>query len=81
MMHHRVYSTETWYWPHGRKPGISPNLEKITKDCRVCGASFVTESRVKFRCDLCQQKANQRAQEKSNEKVKLKRKMKRAGLL
>jgi hypothetical protein len=56
-----------------KKPGILPLEETMTKQCRRCGAQFVTKSRIRKRCDTCQTLVSAEKQKKANERLKLRR--------
>lgn len=45
----------------------------MTKQCRRCGAQFVTKSRIRKRCDTCQTLVSAEKQKKANERLKLRR--------
>jgi hypothetical protein len=62
--------------PH--KPGILPFDENITKQCRRCGATFTTKSRIRKRCDGCQAVVAVDKQKKANERLKARRAATRA---
>lgn len=57
--------------PH--KPGILPLDETLTKQCRRCGATFVTKSRIRKRCDACQAVVTIEKQKKANARLKARR--------
>ena len=61
-----------------KKPGILPLDETLTKQCRRCGATFVTKSRIRKRCDPCQQIVSLLKQKQANERLKARRAAKRA---
>jgi hypothetical protein len=56
-----------------KKPGILPLEETMTKQCRRCGANFVTRSRIRKRCDPCQTLVTAEKQKKANERLKARR--------
>ncbi len=56
-----------------KKPGILPLEETMTKQCRRCGAQFVTKSRIRKRCDACQALVSAEKQKKANERLKQRR--------
>lgn len=60
-----------------RKPGVLPLDLPSTKQCRRCGAEFVTRSRAQKRCDACRPVAMARSQAKSYAKQKARRKASR----
>ena len=64
-----------------KKPGILPLEEKLTKQCRRCGAEFVTRSRIRKRCDDCQAVVSAEKQKKANERLKARRAARRMLLL
>lgn len=45
----------------------------MTKQCRRCGAQFVTKSRIRKRCDGCQAVVSAEKQKKANERLKQRR--------
>ena len=61
-----------------QKPGILPFDETITKACRRCGATFTTKSRIRKRCDACQEVVAYEKQQKANARLKARRAAKRA---
>lgn len=63
-----------------QKPGILPFDETITKSCRRCGAIFTTKSRIRKRCDACQEVVAYEKQQKANARLKARRAAKRAML-
>jgi len=63
-----------------QKPGILPFDETITKSCRRCGATFTTKSRIRKRCDACQEVVAYEKQQKANARLKARRAAKRAML-
>jgi hypothetical protein len=65
--------------PH--KPGILPLDETLTRQCRRCGAVFITKSRTRKRCDSCQELVATEKQKKANERLKARRAAKRRWLL
>ena len=56
-----------------KKPGILPLEETMKKQCRRCGAEFVTRSRIRKRCDACQTVVSAEKQKKANERLKARR--------
>jgi hypothetical protein len=64
-----------------KKPGILPLEETMTKQCRRCGAEFVTRSRIRKRCDTCQTVVSAEKQKKANERLKARRAARRMCLL
>jgi hypothetical protein len=64
-----------------KKPGILPLEETMTKQCRRCGAEFVTRSRIRKRCDACQTIVSAEKQKKANERLKARRAARRLLLL
>jgi hypothetical protein len=64
-----------------KKPGILPLEETMTKQCRRCGAEFVTRSRIRKRCDACQNIVSAEKQKKANERLKARRAARRLCLL
>jgi hypothetical protein len=64
-----------------KKPGILPLEETMTKQCRRCGAEFVTRSRIRKRCDACQTVVSAEKQKKANERLKARRAARRMCLL
>ena len=56
-----------------KKPGILPLEETMTKQCRRCGAEFITRSRIRKRCDACQTVVSAEKQKKANERLKARR--------
>jgi hypothetical protein len=64
-----------------KKPGILPLEETMTKQCRRCGAEFVTRSRIRKRCDACQTIVSAEKQKKANERLKARRAARRLCLL
>jgi hypothetical protein len=64
-----------------KKPGILPLEETMTKQCRRCGAEFVTRSRIRKRCDACQTVVSAEKQKKANERLKARRAARRLCLL
>lgn len=56
-----------------KKAGILPLEETMTKQCRRCGAEFVTRSRIRKRCDACQTILYAEKQKKANERLKARR--------
>jgi hypothetical protein len=64
-----------------KKPGILPLEETMTKQCRRCGAPFVTRSRIRKRCDTCQTVVSAEKQKKANERLKARRAARRTCLL
>jgi hypothetical protein len=64
-----------------KKPGILPLEETMTKQCRRCGAEFVTRSRIRKRCDGCQAVVSAEKQKKANERLKARRAARRMLLL
>src|SRR5260221_11681666 len=56
-----------------KKPGILPLEETMKKQCRRCGAEFVTRSRIRKRCDTCQAVVSAEKQKKANERLKARR--------
>lgn len=64
-----------------KKPGILPLEETMTKKCRRCGAEFVTRSRIRKRCDVCQSVVSAEKQKKANERLKARRAARRMCLL
>jgi ribosomal protein L31 len=64
-----------------KKPGILPLEETMTKKCRRCGAEFVTRSRIRKRCDICQTVVSAEKQKKANERLKARRAARRMCLL
>jgi uncharacterized OB-fold protein len=70
------------YLPHDRKPPVAPNEHDILhKLCLRCGTAFVTQSRIKKRCDACQDRVSQVRKVRANLKLQGKRKKIRAGIL
>lgn len=65
--------------PH--KPGILPLDETIVKQCRRCGATFTTKSRIRKRCDACQEVVSLEKQKKANARLKARRAAKRRAAL
>jgi len=65
--------------PH--KPGILPLDETIVKQCRRCGATFTTKSRIRKRCDACQEIVSVEKQKKANARLKARRAARRQALL
>ena len=61
-----------------KKPGILPLEETMTKQCRRCGAEFVTRSRIRKRCDACQTVVSAEKQKKANERLKARRAARRS---
>jgi hypothetical protein len=53
----------------------------MTKQCRRCGAEFVTRSRIRKRCDACQTVVSAEKQKKANERLKARRAARRMLLL
>ena len=64
-----------------KKPGILPLEETMTKQCRRCGAPFITRSRIRKRCDACQTVVSAEKQKKANERLKARRAARRMCLL
>ena len=64
-----------------KKPGILPLEETMTKQCRRCGAEFITRSRIRKRCDACQAVVSAEKQKKANERLKARRAARRMCLL
>jgi hypothetical protein len=64
-----------------KKPGILPLEETMTKQCRRCGAEFITRSRIRKRCDACQTVVSAEKQKKANERLKARRAARRMCLL
>jgi hypothetical protein len=64
-----------------KKPGILPLEETMTKQCRRCGAEFVTRSRIRKRCDTCQTVVSAEKQKKANERLKARRAARRMCML
>ena len=64
-----------------KKPGILPLEETMTKNCRRCGAEFITRSRIRKRCDACQSMVSAEKQKKANERLKARRAARRLCLL
>src|SRR6202521_640367 len=64
-----------------KKPGILPLEETMTKQCRRCSAEFVTRSRIRKRCDVCQAVVSAEKQKKANERLKARRAARRLCLL
>jgi len=64
-----------------KKPGIFPLDETLTKQCRRCGAAFVTRSRIRKRCNACQTLVSADRQKKANERLKARRAARRMCLL
>ena len=64
-----------------KKPGILPLEETMKKQCRRCGAEFVTRSRIRKRCDACQTIVSAEKQKKANERLKARRAARRMCLL
>jgi hypothetical protein len=64
-----------------KKPGILPLEETMTKQCRRCGAEFVTRSRIRKRCDACQTIVSAEKQKKANERLKARRAARRMCIL
>ena len=64
-----------------KKPGILPLEETMTKQCRRCGAPFITRSRIRKRCDACQTIVSAEKQKKANERLKARRAARRMCLL
>ena len=64
-----------------KKPGILPLEETMTKQCRRCGAEFITRSRIRKRCDSCQTVVSAEKQKKANERLKARRAARRMCLL
>ena len=64
-----------------KKPGILPLEETMTKQCRRCGAPFITRSRIRKRCDTCQSVVSAEKQKKANERLKARRAARRMCLL
>jgi hypothetical protein len=62
------------YYSHllAKKAGILPLEETMTKQCRRCGAEFVTRSRIRKR-DACQTIVYAEKQKKANERLKARR--------
>jgi hypothetical protein len=55
------------------KPGILPLEETMTKQCRRCGAEFVTRSRIRKRCEACQTVVSGEQQKRANERLRVRR--------
>jgi hypothetical protein len=53
----------------------------MTKQCRRCGAPFITRSRIRKRCDACQTVVSAEKQKKANERLKARRAARRMCLL
>jgi hypothetical protein len=64
-----------------KKPGILPLEETMTKQCRRCGAAFITRSRIRKRCDTCQTVVSAEKQKKANERLKARRAARRLCLI
>jgi hypothetical protein len=64
-----------------KKPGILPLEETMKKQCRRCGAEFVTRSRIRKRCDACQTVVSAEKQKKANERLKARRAARRMCML
>jgi len=64
-----------------QETGHSPLEETMTKQCRRCGAPFVTRSRIRKRCDACQTIVSAEKQKKANERLKARRAARRMCLL
>ena len=64
-----------------KKPGIPLLEETMTKQCRRCGAEFVTRSRIRKRCDACQTIVFAEKQKKANERLRARRAARRMWLL
>ena len=64
-----------------KKPGILPLEETMTKQCRRCGAAFITRSRIRKRCDVCQTLVSAEKQKKANERLKARRAARRLCLI
>src|SRR5215475_12872812 len=64
-----------------KKPGILPLDETMKKQCRRCGAEFITRSRIRKRCDDCQAVVSAEKQKKANERLKARRAARRMCLL
>jgi hypothetical protein len=56
-----------------RKPPVTPKSEPTFKQCTRCNAGFVTSSRVKKRCDICQEIVDRASVTKSNLRAKQER--------
>jgi hypothetical protein len=63
------------------KLGILPLTETMTKQCRRCGAEFVTRSRIRKRCEACQTVVSGEKQKKANERLRVRRAARRLCLL
>jgi hypothetical protein len=63
------------------KRGILPLDETMTKQCRRCGADFVTRSRIRKRCEACRKVVYGENQKKANERLKALRADRRLCLL
>src|SRR5215510_7198575 len=61
-----------------KKPGILPLEETMKKQCRRCGAEFITRSRIRKRCDACQSVVSAEKQKKANERLKARRAARRS---
>lgn len=64
-----------------RKPGVLPLDGEVTKQCRRCGVTFTTKSRIRKRCDECQAIVDAEHQAKANARLKARRAAKRAAFL
>ena len=64
-----------------KKPGILPLEETMKKQCRRCGAEFITLSRIRKRCDACQTVVSAEKQKKANERLKARRAARRMCLV
>ena len=73
-------TNETWVNPHVTRPVVMFE-EVLERDCIGCGTHFQTRSRMKRRCDACQQGVNTRRQLRQNEALKHKRRLRRMGAL
>ena len=58
-----------------------PVQPRRTKQCRRCGAEFITRSRIRKRCDACQSIVSAEKQKKANERLKARRAARRMCLL
>jgi hypothetical protein len=55
------------------KPAVYPRPAILTKECRRCGATFVTSARIRKRCDTCQAVVSTEKKKKANERLKVRR--------
>jgi hypothetical protein len=61
-----------------KKPGILPLDENLVRQCRRCGTTFTTKSRIRKRCDACQQVVAVQKQKEANERLRARRAARRA---